>query len=815
MQFETFFSLVTGNHPYPYQSRLATGDRLPDVVHVPTGVGKTAAVVLAWIWRRRFAPDQIRMETPRRLVYCLPQRVLVEQTYRNIQAWVEAVSKIEDGPSSEAALYPLPARKPISVHLLMGGDVDNGWEMHPDEDVVLVGTQDQLLSRALNRGYSVSRYKWPAHFALLSNDVLWVVDELQLADVGLWTTTQLQAFRERFGTYGPAHTLWMSATFHPEWLNTVDFRHRASELDVLRLNEEDAKDDSTSKIVMARKLRVSSDVMLTKENSKKDGRRYATAVAKLVARYHVSGTLTLVVVNRVSRAQRIFEAVKQVHPDGNVLLIHSRFRAHERRQQMEKLGQCAEQDCIVIATQAVEAGVDVSAQTLITELAPWPSLIQRFGRCNRRGEQADAKVVVIDLEDQADLLLPYDSAEIQKARALVESLDDVGPQSLPNVDVSHMRGLVLRKKDLLDFFDTSPDLSGADVDVSRYIRHDRDVDVQVYWRKMDDNQPDDAMRKVSQDELCPVSLSQLRAYFKVKAARERQAWIWDNLDGRFVRVRPEDVYPGQMLLLDADLGGYLTDVGFVPESITPVPSLATPSSQSLVAYDEDPETELPRWVELHDHLAHVLQETNQLLRALPFDLPAEPIQTAAKWHDYGKAFHVFQDRLERRPDQEGVLLAKAPFARTAQLVRGDRPGFRHEWASALAYLAYERYARQGARTQWVQLAAYLIAAHHGKVRVSVRSLPTECPPPNPETLYARGVWQGDVLPTVTLGDGTVTTETIMDLRPMQLGFAEDGMMSWTAMVLQLLDTYGPFRLAYLETLVRIADWRASAKESNS
>jgi hypothetical protein len=43
------------------------------------GLGKTAAAILAWLWRRRFATEQVRAQTPRRLVYCLPMRVLVEQ----------------------------------------------------------------------------------------------------------------------------------------------------------------------------------------------------------------------------------------------------------------------------------------------------------------------------------------------------------------------------------------------------------------------------------------------------------------------------------------------------------------------------------------------------------------------------------------------------------------------------------------------------------------------------------------------------------------------------------------------------------------
>ncbi|MFV2073041.1 MAG: hypothetical protein ACC742_10375, partial [Thermoanaerobaculales bacterium] len=47
---------------------------------IPTGLGKTAAAVLSWVWRRRWAPEDVRCATPRRLVYCLPMRVLVEQT---------------------------------------------------------------------------------------------------------------------------------------------------------------------------------------------------------------------------------------------------------------------------------------------------------------------------------------------------------------------------------------------------------------------------------------------------------------------------------------------------------------------------------------------------------------------------------------------------------------------------------------------------------------------------------------------------------------------------------------------------------------
>ena len=68
------FKKATGNEPYPYQTRLADDPSLPELIDVPTGAGKTAAVVLAWLWRRRFASEGVKKRTPRRLVYCLPMR---------------------------------------------------------------------------------------------------------------------------------------------------------------------------------------------------------------------------------------------------------------------------------------------------------------------------------------------------------------------------------------------------------------------------------------------------------------------------------------------------------------------------------------------------------------------------------------------------------------------------------------------------------------------------------------------------------------------------------------------------------------------
>jgi CRISPR/Cas system-associated endonuclease/helicase Cas3 len=63
---------------------------------------------------------------------------------------------------------------------------------------------------------------------------------------------------------------------------------------------------------------------------------------------------------------------------GECVLLHSRFRAVEREQLMGTVTDNPE-DLIAVSTQVIEAGIDLNASVLITEAAPWPSIVQRAG----------------------------------------------------------------------------------------------------------------------------------------------------------------------------------------------------------------------------------------------------------------------------------------------------------------------------------------------------------------------------------------------------------------------------------------------------
>jgi CRISPR-associated endonuclease/helicase Cas3 len=95
--------------------------------------------------------------------------------------------------------------------------------------------------------------------------------------------------------------------------------------------------------------------------------------------------------------------------------------------------------------------------------------------------------------------------------------------------------------------------------------------------------------------------------------------------------------------------------------------------------------------------------------------------------------------------------------------------------------------------------AYLVAAHHGKCRIQIKNFHFA-----PDTIGLHGICEGDRLPVCDLGDGLTLPEIQLDLIDPD---------DWQNAALDLTKDHGIFRLAYLETVVRIADWRASRLRS--
>jgi len=781
--FEQFFRAATGNEPYGYQARLAT-DGLPAVVRAPTGCGKTG-IVLAWLWRRMHGPDPEAV--PRRLIYALPQRSLVEQVAGEVRRWLSSLGLADE----------------VALHVVMGGEgaSQRQWRVDMHKPAIVVGTVDSLVSKALNRGYGIGRAIYPIDFALVTNGAHWIVDEIQLCPESTTTLRQVAAFAARFGTAEPFGLTCMSATVPESLLDTVDNPSPGPD-DILQILAAERTGELARRLSARRTVRqLAADPGDYQE------------VAATARRGHRPGTLTLVVLNTVKAAQDVYQHLR----GGPVpcTLLHSRFRGHEREQLIAKVtGSPGEDGHIVVATQVVEAGIDLNAAVLVTEAAPWPCVVQRAGRCNRTGTIDDAILYWI----RPGTHHPYPEADVEATAGELEALQDqaVSGEDLldRSVPVTGTPVAVLRQADLVGLFDTAPDLSGADLDIAPYVRDADDLDAQLAWaswepdeEKPDGSPPADAKAPDAQWR-CRVPLRDLSAMVERKAA----VWRLDQAGGGWTKVtRTERARPGEVLLVAAADGGYDLEAGFDPTVRGPVPgspqlrTAADPATGTEDAFRADSaSTDQTRWLSLQQHSDDTRDQASALLAALGQELPGEAAQAivvAAYMHDTGKAHKIWQDALRDLAPAEckAEIDVPEPWAKSAingRLRFKDNVAFRHELASLL--LADGPLRVLLADLADPDLARYLILSHHGKLRVQVRE-PGEASPHSLLGLDRDATWS--VPPLL----GQPAAELTNDLEQFALG----GERSWTRTALRLRDRYKPFVLAYLETVVRIADWRAS------
>jgi CRISPR-associated endonuclease/helicase Cas3 len=97
----------------------------------------------------------------------------------------------------------------------------------------------------------------------------------------------------------------------------------------------------------------------------------------------------------------MYEGVCAALPHVECRLLHAQFYRKHRRDIEDYLLQDferSEHDTVLIATQVVEVGLDISSDVLLTECAPAASLIQRAGRCARRAHSTGTVYVFQPLD---------------------------------------------------------------------------------------------------------------------------------------------------------------------------------------------------------------------------------------------------------------------------------------------------------------------------------------------------------------------------------------------------------------------------------
>jgi CRISPR-associated endonuclease/helicase Cas3 len=517
-------------------------------------------------------------------------------------------------------------------------------------------------------------------------------------------------------------------------------------------------------------------------------------------------------------------------------------------------------------------------------------LVQRFGRCARYG--GSGKVLVVDRGRDEAAAAPYRPEELDSAWEALYQLTEQGvgiaaleaqEESLSLAARARLYPFapahLLLRREFDELFDTTPDLTGADLDISRFIRSREERDLQVFWIDLADDESPAARRHPHRRELCAVPFLTARDWLcgeetksnrKPKLRSGIRAWVWDWIDGAWAEATRASLLPGRVVCVAATCGGYRTDRGFDAgwrETVPPVPATAIPGdTQALDAADDQQDGEqlsFNPWKTIACHTAEVAREVREIARQLGFSRNLQEIlELAAYWHDWGKSHPAFQGAMRGTDRPARCDLAKGPegaWRRPPDMYRflddsDTRPAFRHELASALGLFAILQTCaprhpallgpwsdvlatlgrppvaaeRPPAASPLMRrlldcppdsfdLLAYLVASHHGKVRVALHAAPRdqEYRDRDGRGLPIRGIREGDRLPSVVLVPGEpALPEVALTLSPAAVGLSARTGVSWRERCLGLTERHGPTVLAFLEALLRAADVRASRLQTN-
>lgn len=384
--------------PFEHQQQiweLFFNNQFPVLLRAPTGSGKTEAIVAPFL--KQFETKQFPVAP--RLIYVLPMRALVNSIHSRIEAYAQKISpaisvKVQHGDMPDAPFFI--------------GDI-------------IVTTLDQFVYGLARASQQVGRHIDIPAGAIASSLVIF--DEAHMYRDG-FTFSIMRAVVEILQKSHIPFVV-MTATM-PESLENSLFEDQGLFSEIQKIRGQDYI-NSTVQISfedepLYQDERVNiSDNLLSKIQSKK----------------------TLIVLNQVKRAQKVYEEIKR-HldlSDEKIVLLHSRFTRKDREEHEKKAlsliphkenGKVIipEGAGIVVSTQVLEAGIDFSAELLLTELAPADCLVQRAGRCARYyGEEGE--MIIVPAEDKGNL--PYEKEHLEKTFEWLQKKENVNIKNFDEV----------------------------------------------------------------------------------------------------------------------------------------------------------------------------------------------------------------------------------------------------------------------------------------------------------------------------------------------------------------------------------------------
>jgi len=393
MELKKLFISITGFAPYQYQLKVAelllAGKNV--ILTVPTGAGKTWASIIPFLYARQSGSFNF----PQKMIYSLPLRTLANSIYSDVSEVLQNKTEFE---------------RLTSIHT---GEYKN--DEHFENDIIF-STIDQTLSSFLCFPLSLSKRQANINAGALIGSYL-VFDEFHLLDPKLSMATTLGTLRALSNL---CRFCIMTATLSEEYINQLKIAVNAEVVSM-----EDFPED----VVKINSLKIPEGKNVKKTVTVSD----CTINAETILKQHIEKTI--VICNRVEKAQQLYNDIVASDLTGfenlsgldktNIICLHSRFFDEDRKKKEKDLkrlfGNKNDESAILISTQVIEAGMDISCRTMHVEISPINSFLQRAGRCARwEGQFGEINVYnILEIEERERLAIETsDKEELAQIRAI-------------------------------------------------------------------------------------------------------------------------------------------------------------------------------------------------------------------------------------------------------------------------------------------------------------------------------------------------------------------------------------------------------------
>jgi len=388
--FDDLFLRLTDHAPFPWQQALFAEfvqKQFRQICDVPTGLGKTSIITIWFLALLHHARTDTLNDFPRRLIYVVNPRTVVDQATREAERMRQALVANSKLKTVADTLRPLAARAsdaPLAISTLRGQFADNAvWRNDPARPAVIVGTVDMIGSRLLFAGYGCGFKSRPLHAGFLGQDALLVHDEAHLEPAFQKLLVAIESEQQRCRDFCRFRVMALTAT-----------SRSGSSCEAPIFSDKDREHSEVSKRFNAKKWIALHPVV--------DERNVTDEIVQRALIHKDSNQAILIFLRKLEHLEKVADELRKEKL--SVQMLTGTIRGLERDSMamedrifarfMPKPDVTPQQGTVyLICTSAGEVGVDISADHLVCDLTPFDSMAQRFGRVNRFGN-GDARIDV-------------------------------------------------------------------------------------------------------------------------------------------------------------------------------------------------------------------------------------------------------------------------------------------------------------------------------------------------------------------------------------------------------------------------------------